>query len=78
MKSSKLEAADTGTSRLVKKAEAAMRLMPPEVAEFDHFGPAGWLLRNPRILQGKQAYVKRTLDRAEKIIKALNGLLPSN
>ncbi len=73
----KLIGANSNTLRLVKKAESAMRLMPPEVAEFDHFGPAGWLLRNPKALQGKQAAVKNTLNRAELIIKALNGLLPS-
>lgn len=72
---SKLLDADKTTPRLVKKAEAAMRLMPPEVAEFDHFGPAGWLLRNPRMLQGKSAPIKKTLDRAERVIKALNALL---
>lgn len=73
----KLFAADTNTTRLVKKAEAAMRLMPPEIPEFDHFAPAGWLLRNPKLVSGKQAGLAETLDRAEKVITALNALMPS-
>jgi hypothetical protein len=35
------------TPRIVKKAEALFRLMPVEVAEFDHFGASRWLLENP-------------------------------
>ena len=71
----KLLAADASTSRMVKKAEAAMRLMPPEVEEFDHFTPAGWLLRNPKLLTGKQQGLAESLDRAEVVIRALNALL---
>lgn len=71
----KLINADPGTQRLVKKAEAAMRLMPPEIADFHHYTPAGWLLRNPKLLSGKQAGLAETLDRAEVVIKALNSLM---
>ena len=38
------------TPRIVKKAEALFRLMPAEVADFDHFGAARWLLENPSAL----------------------------
>ncbi|MBN6150157.1 AAA family ATPase [Xanthomonas sp. AmX2] len=71
----KLEAAAPDTTRLVKRAENAFKLMPPEVAEFDHFAPAAWLLRNPKVLDGKSAPVTRTLDRAEKVFKVFNDLL---
>ena len=62
---------------MIKKAEAAMRLMPPDIAEFDHFSPAGWLLRNPKLVTGRQVGLAETLDRAETVIKALNDLMPA-
>ncbi|PII15818.1 hypothetical protein CR920_08405 [Stenotrophomonas indicatrix] len=71
----KLEAAAPETTRLVKRAENAFKLMPKEVAEFDHFAPAAWLLRNPKVLDGKSAAVTRTLDHAEKVLKVFNDLL---
>ena len=71
----KLEAAAPETTRLVKRAENAFKLMPPDVAEFDHFAPAAWLLRNLKVLEGKSAAVTRTLDQAEKVLKVFNDLL---
>ncbi len=68
--------AASGTERIVKKAEALFKLMPPEVPEFDHFGPARWLLEKPQILDGDSAAVTATLDRAEKVFQAFNALLP--
>jgi predicted ATP-dependent endonuclease of OLD family len=62
------------TPRLVKKAEALFKLMPAEVAEFDHFGPARWLLENPSLLDGDTAAIKATLDRAENIFRTYNKL----
>lgn len=64
------------TERIVKKAEALFKLMPPEVSEFDHFGPARWLLDNPGVLDGDSPAVMATLDRAEKVFIAFNALLP--
>lgn len=64
------------TERIVKKAEALFRLMPPEVPEFDHFTPARWLLENTKILDVDSPEVQVTLDRAEVIFKAFNDLLP--
>lgn len=63
------------TERIVKKAEALFRLMPPEVPEFDHFTPARWLLENAKILDVDSPEVQATLDRAELVFKAFNELL---
>jgi hypothetical protein len=71
----KLKAADPSTERLVKQADAAFRVMPETIPVFEHFAPAAWLIRNPRLLDGKSAAVGKTLDRAEKIFQAYNKLL---
>ena len=72
----KLEKADTTTPRLVKKAEAYFRTFAPASAgNFDHYAPAEWLMLNPKVLDGKSAEISTTLDRAEKLIAALNALL---
>lgn len=63
------------TERIVKKAEALFKLMPPEVPEFDHFGPARWLLDNPQVLDRDSPAVLATLERAEKIFATFNALL---
>ena len=71
-----LEQADTTTPRLVKKAEAYFRTsVPTSAGDFDHYKPAEWLLLNPKILDGNSAEISTTLDRAEKLIIALNALL---
>jgi hypothetical protein len=66
---------DPSTTRLVKKLEAAFKLMPSQVAEFDHFTPADWLIRNPSVLDKDTSQVQVTLERAEKLFVLLNGLL---
>lgn len=71
----RLAAANTSTARLVKQAEAAFAVMPTTVAEFDHFTPAGWLIRNPKVLDAKSASVSGTLDRAQAIFDTYNALL---
>lgn len=70
-----LEAADTSTTRLVKKAEAFFRTLPPDAPAFDHFTPAAWLFRNPELLDGDEAPVTETLNRADAVIKKLNDVL---
>lgn len=70
----KLADAQKGTVRLVKLAEAAFAVMPATVAEFDHFTPAGWLIRNPKVLDGKSAAVTATLDRAQTVFDTYNDL----
>ncbi len=67
--------ADPSTNRLVKKAEAYFRSLPPELPEFDHFTPAEWLFRNPGVLDGDDAEVVKTLERAQLVISALNKIL---
>lgn len=71
----KLSKADTTTSRQLKKAEAAFKVMPETIPMLDHFTPAAWLLRNGKILDAKSAAVTQTLDRAEKIFETYNALL---
>lgn len=71
----KLMNADTNTTRLVKKAEAAFRTMGTKTPNFDHFTPAEWLLKNPNFLQQKTGAIDQTLDHAENIFKSFNQLL---
>ena len=63
------------TPRIVKKAEALFRLMPAEVAEFDHFGASRWLLENPSALDADIPTVNSTLDRFEQLFTSFNSLL---
>lgn len=67
----KLEAADTGTTRTVKKAEAYFRLLPAEIPEFSHYDPAAYLLQHPKLLAGTGKAVKETLDRFEKAFQRI-------
>lgn len=71
----RLQAADPKTQRVVKQAEAAFRVMPSEVENFDHFAPAGWLIRNPAFLDRTDANIATMLDRAENLFKTFNALL---
>lgn len=71
----RLAAADTKTQRVVKQAEAAFRVMPSYVEEFDHFSPSGWLIRHPEFLDAEDADTATALDRAEKLFKTFNALL---
>lgn len=71
----KLTEANRGTERLVKRAEAAFAVMPSSVAEFDHFTPAAWLIRNAKMLDGKSPAVVATLERAQTIFDTYNRLL---
>lgn len=67
----KLEAADTSTTRTVKKAEAYFRLLPPEIPEFSHYDPAAYLLQHPKLLSGSSKAVKETLSRFEKAFQRI-------
>ncbi len=71
----KVEEAAPETTRLVKKVEACFRLLPADIAEFDHYTPAEWLFRHPETLDGKAQEVVDTLERAEQVIASLNKLL---
>ncbi len=61
----KLMKADEATKRLVKKFEAYFRVLPPEAREYSHYDPALFLLQNPGLLEGKEAYKTKSLDRFE-------------
>jgi predicted ATP-dependent endonuclease of OLD family len=73
--SQKLIDANINMTRLVKKAEAFFAVLPPEAPQFDHFTPAEWLFRNPKVLDGDDPAVVETLGRAELVISALNKIL---
>jgi len=65
------------TSRLVRKVEAAFKVLPVGAPEFDHYTPASWLIENPKALKGNDAHVTAALDRFETMFKAFNVLLPA-
>ncbi len=67
--------ADPGTTRLLKKAEAYFGVLPPEAPEFDHYTPSDWLIPNLNVLDADEKDVNETLERAEKVIAALNKIL---
>lgn len=67
----KLEAADTNTTRLVKKAEAYFRVLPAEISEFSHFDPSMYLLQHPAMLNGKGKPVQDTLARFEQAFERI-------
>jgi hypothetical protein len=73
----KLTAHSTTTSRQLKQAEVAFRLLSPDAPEFDHYTSAEWLIRNPSFLDKKSDSLTRTLANAEKVIMALNSRLPT-
>jgi len=67
---------EVGSDRLVKKAERTINvLLPADAPEFSHFAPASWLLQHPETLKGEEEGLTATLDRFEKMFKALNALL---
>lgn len=70
----KLMDAEPNTVRQVKKAEAYFNVLPESIPLFNHFDPAAWLLSHPTFLSGNSEPVTSTLDRAEVMFKALNGL----
>ena len=70
-----LEAADTRTERVIKKAEAYFRCLPDGVPMLDHYTPAAWLFENQHMLQDDSTAVDETLRRAEKLFAAVNELL---
>lgn len=71
----KLESAATSTPRLVKKAEAYFRLLPDSIPMFDHYLPSEWLIEHGSLLEGDEAGIQETLDRAEATFVAINKLL---
>jgi predicted ATP-dependent endonuclease of OLD family len=72
----KLEAADTTTQRLVKKAEAYFRVLPREIPEFSHYDPSLYLLQHPELWKGKGKPVQDTLKRFETAFERIARFLP--
>lgn len=72
----KLDAADTTTERLVKKAEAYFRVLPAEIPEFSHFDPSMYLLQHPELLQSKADHIEKTLARFEVAFARIGKFLP--
>ena len=70
----KLEAADTTTPRLIKKAEAYFRILPDTIPMLDHYAPAAWLFENQGVLRDGNVAIEETLARAEKLFAAVNAL----
>ena len=68
-------AASEGAPRQVKQAEAYFRLLPADMPEYSHYRPSDWLIRNPQMLDGDNAEVLETLDRAEKVFAVYNQML---
>ena len=66
---------DTSTTRLVEKVEAMFNIMPESIPVYDHYTPAAWLIRNPDMLTGESAAIRRTLSVAEQIFETVNSLL---
>ncbi|WP_148715759.1 AAA family ATPase [Chitinolyticbacter meiyuanensis] len=75
LSTTKLDAADETTSRLIKKAEAYFKLLPETIEMLDHFAPAAWLVRNGEMLDATTPEVNETLDRAELVVRTFNALL---
>lgn len=61
----KLDEADPGTDRLVKKAEAYFRVLPDKIPMYSHYEPALYLLKNPELLAGDDRKCTTTLERFE-------------
>ena len=72
----KLNDACKSSERLVKKAEAVFKVMPQTVPMYDHFTPAAWIFRNPKVLEKDSMPVIDTLKSAERIFQVYNNLLP--
>lgn len=68
---------NTKQVRIVKGAEKLFMTMPPSIAEFDHYTPAEWLLRNPGFIKPTDAACARTLDSFEQVFIVFNKLLTS-
>ena len=61
-----------GTDRIVKDVQALFESRSINNGKFNHFAPAGALLRTSK----KSKPAKAVLDRAEKLVVAINSLMP--
>jgi predicted ATP-dependent endonuclease of OLD family len=75
LKTGKLPPGPGANERIVVRVEQAMNLLP-DLAQFDHFGPSAWLIKNLGVLDVKE--YPQAFDRFEALFKALNAALPQN
>ena len=68
---------DSSTGRIVPFVEGHFRTMPPDVAEFDHYGPSLYLFENRTAFFKTLPAAHEAFDRFEKLIADLNSLLPA-
>jgi predicted ATP-dependent endonuclease of OLD family len=61
-------------TRVVKDVEDAFRVLPPDTAEFDHFAPSSYLIRNSDQVS-KLPEADAALDRFERLFIDLNKLI---
>lgn len=71
----KLKAADERTERQVKRAECYFNALPEPAQLYSHFTPVSWILIHPEALSGDTEPVLKTLERAEFLFEAMNGLI---
>jgi ABC-type transport system involved in cytochrome c biogenesis ATPase subunit len=70
----KLDAADP-TMRLVKKAEAYFRVLPPGAPEFSHFDPSLYLLQHPELWDRGGAAAQETLARFQAVFERVTKFM---
>lgn len=66
----------TGGGRIVPQVEAHMRVLPPTIPEFDHYGPAEHLARYPQLLDAAPR-VDEAEARFEALFRDLMAFMPS-
>jgi len=62
--------------RVVEEVERHFAALPEKYAEFDHYGPALYLVEEGQNLRGELAKYPQTLSAFERLFTDLNGLLP--
>lgn len=63
--------------RVIRRVQEKFATMPPNVAEFDHYAPAEYLIKNRDTIFGTMPDLDGALDRFETIFKQLNDMLPA-
>lgn len=76
LKVADMKAEEGKSERFVILTNDLFNLMPDSIAEFDHFTPAAHIFSHPEIFADDQP-TEKTLERFEKLFKALNAMLPT-
>lgn len=61
--------------RVVAEVEEHFRTLSIDISEFDHFGPASFLVENSGMIKKNLPHLEEALDRFDKLFKELNLLL---